>query len=94
MEDKVILAYSGGLDTSVAIKWIKENYKMEVIAVLIDCGQPDDLKEAHQRAKTNGAFDAVIVDAKSEFVDDFLVPSIMANLKYEKSYVLATALAC
>ncbi len=66
---------------------------MEVIAVLIDCGQPDDLNEAYQRAKTNGAFDAVIVDAKSEFVDDFLIPSIMANLKYEKNYVLATALA-
>jgi argininosuccinate synthase len=65
MEDKVILAYSGGLDTSVAIKWIKENYKMEVIAVLIDCGQPDDLYEAHRRAKTNGAFDARIIDAKS-----------------------------
>jgi argininosuccinate synthase len=93
MEDKVILAYSGGLDTSVSIKWIKENYKMEVIAVLIDCGQPDDLNEAYERAKTNGAFDATIVDARLEFVNDFLIPSIMANLKYEKSYVLATALA-
>ena len=55
MSDKVILAYSGGLDTSVSIKWIKENYNMEVIAALIDCGQPDDLKEAYQRAIDTGA---------------------------------------
>jgi len=93
MAKKVILAYSGGLDTSVSIKWIKENYNMDVIAVLIDCGQPDDLNEAYQRATQNGAQKAFIVDAKKEFADDFITPSIKANLKYEKNYVLATALA-
>ena len=93
MGKKVILAYSGGLDTSVSIKWIKENYNMDVIAVLIDCGQPDDLNEAYQRATQNGAQKAFIIDAKKEFADDFISPSIKANLKYEKNYVLATALA-
>jgi argininosuccinate synthase len=93
MTDKVILAYSGGLDTSVSIKWIKEKYGMEVIAVLIDCGQPDDLNEAYERAFINGAHKALIIDAKKEFINDFITVSIKSNLKYEKNYVLATALA-
>ena len=93
MTDKVILAYSGGLDTSVSIKWIKEKYGMEVIAVLIDCGQPDDLNEAYERAFVNGAHKALIIDAKKEFTNDFITVSIKSNLKYEKNYVLATALA-
>ena len=93
MSEKVILAYSGGLDTSVSIKWIKENYNMDVIAALIDCGQPDDLKEAYERAVDAGVFKAKIIDAKEEFVNDFILPSIKANLKYEKNYPLATALA-
>ena len=93
MKDKVILAYSGGLDTSVSIKWIGENYGMDVVAVLVDCGQPDDLGEASERAKENGAADAIIIDAREEFINDFIVPSIKANLKYEKNYPLATALA-
>jgi len=93
MGDKVILAYSGGLDTSVSIKWIKENYNMEVIAALVDCGQPDDLEEAYQRAIDTGVSKALIIDAKEEFIKDFIFPSIKANLKYEKNYPLATALA-
>ncbi len=92
-EKKVILAYSGGLDTSVAIKWIKQNYGMDVIAALVDCGQPGDLIEARDRAVKNGAEEAVIIDAKDEFVSDFIAPSLIANLKYEKKYILATALA-
>ncbi len=93
MNGKVILAYSGGLDTSVSIKWIKENYNMDVVAVLIDCGQPDDLEEAFNRARENGSAEAMIIDAREEFIEDFIVPSIKANLKYEKNYSLATALA-
>ncbi|MBM3705959.1 MAG: argininosuccinate synthase [Actinobacteria bacterium] len=93
MGGKAILAYSGGLDTSVSIKWIKQNYGMDVIAVLIDCGQPDDLNEAYERAMYNGALKALIVDAKEEFVNDFIAVAVKANLKYEKNYVLATALA-
>ncbi len=93
MKDKAILAYSGGLDTSISINWIKENYGMDVVAALIDCGQPDDLEEAYQRALDTGACEAVIVDGKDDFIDDFIYPSIKANIKYEKSYPLATALA-
>ncbi len=93
MNDKVVLAYSGGLDTSISISWIKENYKMDVIAALIDCGQPDDLEEAYQRALDTGASEAIIVDGKDDFIKDFIYPSIKANMKYEKTYPLATALA-
>lgn len=93
MSGKVVLAYSGGLDTSISIKWIKDKYNMDVIAALIDCGQPDDLKEAYRRALEIGAIKSVIVDAKDEFINDFILPSIKANLKYEKKYPLATALA-
>lgn len=93
MSEKVILAYSGGLDTSISIKWIKETYGMDVVAALVDCGQPDDLREAKDRAIKNGSLKSIIVDAKDEFINDFIAPSLMANLKYEKNYVLATALA-
>lgn len=93
MGDKIVLAYSGGLDTSVSIKWIKEKYNMDVIAVLVDCGQPDDLKEAYKRALDIGAVKSVIIDAKDEFIKEFIFPSIKSNLKYEKKYTLATALA-
>jgi len=93
MADKVVLAYSGGLDTSISIKWIKDKYNMNVIAALVDCGQPSDLKKASQRALDIGASKVVLIDAKKEFVNDFIFPSIKANLKYEKKYPLATALA-
>ncbi|MEA2015416.1 MAG: argininosuccinate synthase [Actinomycetota bacterium] len=93
MNDKVVLAYSGGLDTSISVKWIKEKYNMDVVAALIDCGQPGDLKKAYQRALDIGACKSVIIDAKEEFIDKYIFPSIKANLKYEKKYPLATALA-
>jgi argininosuccinate synthase len=93
MSKKIALAYSGGLDTSISIKWLKEKYNMDVIAVLVDCGQPGDLKEASRRAVDIGAVKSVIIDAKDEFINDFIFPSIKTNLKYEKKYALATALA-
>jgi len=93
MREKVILAYSGGLDTSISINWIKEKYNMDVIAALIDCGQPDDLYDAYKRALDLGACRAVIIDAKEEFIKNYINPSLKANLKYEKNYPLATALA-
>ena len=93
MDNKVVLAYSGGLDTSVAIKWLNEQYNMETIAVLIDCGQPDDLNEAYDRALEIGAIKAVVIDAKDDFVNNYILPSIKANVMYEKYYPLATALA-
>ncbi len=93
MSGKVVLAYSGGLDTSVSIKWIKEKYGMDIIAALIDCGQPEDLAEVRKKAIDIGASESVIIDAREEFVKDFIFPSIKANIKYEKNYPLATALA-
>ncbi|MCL4385663.1 MAG: argininosuccinate synthase [Actinobacteria bacterium] len=93
MRQKLILAYSGGLDTTVAIKWLQENYDVEVIAVLIDLGQPDNLNDAYERALKTGASKAYIIDAKDEFINDYIYPSLKANAKYEKRYTLATAIA-
>jgi len=93
MSNKVVLAYSGGLDTSVSINWIKKKYNTDVIAVLVDCGQPDDLKKAAKKALDIGAFKSLIIDAKKQFIKEFIFPAIKANLKYEKKYPLATALA-
>ena len=93
MAEKLILAYSGGLDTTVAIKWLQENYNVDVIAVLVDLGQPDNLKDAYDRALDTGAKKAFIIDARDEFLKDYVSLAIKANSKYEKKYPLATALA-
>ena len=90
--DKVVLAYSGGLDTSVAIPWIKENYGLEVIALTIDLGQGRELEGVRERALFNGATDALVEDARALFVDRFVFPSLQAGAKYEDAYYLATAL--
>ncbi|HIH02021.1 TPA: argininosuccinate synthase, partial [Thermoplasmata archaeon] len=92
-QKKILLAYSGGLDTSVAIHWLKEKYGCEVIAVTVDVGQSDDLKEAMRRAKAIGASRAWVIDAKKEFADEYVAPAIKANALYEGSYPLGTALA-
>ncbi|MGM0365957.1 MAG: argininosuccinate synthase [Actinomycetota bacterium] len=91
--NKVVLAYSGGLDTSISINWLKEKYGVEVVAALVDVGQPDDLQEAYNRALEVGADKALIIDARKEFTSDYILPAIGANLFYEKKYPLATALA-
>ena len=92
-KEKVCLAYSGGLDTSVAIKWMADNYGCEVVAVTVDVGQPDDLNDAMRRAKKIGAPQSYVVDAKKEFVDDYIFPSLKANALYEGKYPLSTAIA-
>jgi argininosuccinate synthase len=89
----VVLAYSGGLDTSVAIRWIGEKYGAEVTALSIDVGQEGELVGALDRAKRNGARDARLVDAKARFVEEFLWPALKANALYEGVYPLSTALA-
>ena len=89
---KVVLAYSGGLDTTVAIKWLQENYDAEVIAVCVDVGQAEDLAGHVARAEANGA-KAVIIDVKDEFATDYIVPALKANLLYEGVYPAGTALA-
>src|SRR5690242_1276806 len=91
--NKVILAYSGGLDTSVAIRWLAEHYDAEVITLTIDLGQGDrDLEEVRARALKIGAKKALVVDAKELFVNYFVFPALKAGALYEGVYPLATAL--
>lgn len=90
---KVVLAYSGGLDTSILIKLIKEKYNAEVIAVTVDVGQHEDLDIIKEKALYTGAHKALLIDAKKEFVQDYILPSLQANALYENAYPLATALA-
>ncbi|HDP96859.1 MAG TPA: argininosuccinate synthase, partial [Euryarchaeota archaeon] len=92
-KEKVVLAYSGGLDTSVAIKWMMEKYGVDVVAVTVDVGQSDDLNDAMRRAKEIGATRSWVIDAKKEFVEDYIVPSLKANAMYEGVYPLSTAIA-
>ncbi|MCI4321517.1 MAG: argininosuccinate synthase [Thermoplasmata archaeon] len=89
----VVLAYSGGLDTSVAIPWIREHYGAEVTALTVDVGQEGELEGALARARANGARDARLVDAKATFVTEFCFPALQANALYEGIYPLSTALA-
>jgi len=89
---KIVLAYSGGLDTSVAIKWLKDK-GFDVIACLVDVGQKGDFKKAREKAKKIGASKVYIIDAKDEFVRDFIFPALKANAVYEGKYFLATALS-
>ena len=93
MKEKVVLAYSGGLDTSVAIKWLEEKYNLDTIAVCIDVGQPGDMKANIERAKSIGAVGAYAIDAKQEFVNDYVWPSLKANAMYQDVYPLSTAIA-
>lgn len=93
MTKKVVLAYSGGLDTSVAIRWIKEKYHMEVIALTIDVGGERDVTAAQQKALKVGALKALVIDAKETFVKNFIFPALQANAIYQGRYSLATALS-
>jgi argininosuccinate synthase len=90
---KVVLAYSGGLDTTVAIPWLKERKGADVVAVTVDVGQPVDLEQVRTRALAAGAESAVVVDARREFAEEFLAPALRANVLYEGVYPLSTALA-
>ncbi|MCD6350656.1 MAG: argininosuccinate synthase [Armatimonadetes bacterium] len=90
---KCVLAYSGGLDTSVAIKWIADHYDVEVVAVAVDVGEERDYEGIRQKALDVGAVDARVVDAKEDFFRDFLRPALWANLVYEHKYPAFTALA-
>ncbi len=90
--EKVILAYSGGLDTSVAVKWINETYNMDVITFTCDLGQGRELDAIKEKALKTGAVHAIVEDARNMFVDNFVWPSLMAGTMYEGKYPLATAL--
>src|SRR4051812_46206136 len=91
--EKVILAYSGGLDTSVAIKWLHETYNLEVICVTVDVGNERDFETIQEKALRTGATKAYVHDAKQDFVKFFVFPSLQAGTIYEGQYPLATALA-
>ena len=93
MAEKVVLAYSGGLDTSVAIRWIAERYRMEVIALSVEIGGEKDMPAVQQKARNAGAVKAKVVDAKELFVNHFVFPALQADAIYEGQYSLATALA-
>jgi argininosuccinate synthase len=92
MKEKVVLAYSGGLDTSVILKWLIEK-DYEVIAFVADVGQKEDFEECRKKALLLGASKVIIADLKKEFIDDFVLKAIMANAVYEDRYLLGTALA-
>jgi argininosuccinate synthase len=93
MSDKIVLAYSGGLDTSVAIKWVKDKYGMDVIAVTLDVGNERDFNAMREKALKVGAVKALVLDAKRSFVNDFIFPTLKAGAMYEGVYPMATSLA-
>ena len=94
MAKRVVLAYSGGLDTSVAVRWMIDNYGCEVIALAVDVGQTsEDWEVLKGRAKSAGAVDAVVVDARQEFAEEFVAPALAANAMYENRYPLVSALS-
>lgn len=92
-KEKVILAYSGGLDTSIIIPWLKENYNYDVIAVAGDVGQGEELEPLNEKAIKTGASKIYIEDLREEFITDFIYPTIKAGAVYEKKYLLGTSFA-
>ncbi len=90
---KVVLAYSGGLDTSVILRWLIEEYAADVIAVAVDLGQDEDMDAIRSKALDTGAVKSVVVDAREEFVRDFVFPALKANARYEDVYLMGTSLA-
>lgn len=93
MAKKIVLAYSGGLDTSVIIKWLIETYNAEVIAFCADLGQGEDLKSIKEKALKTGASKAYVEDLRNEFVKDYIFPMLRANAIYEGTYMLGTSIA-
>ena len=93
MKEKVILAYSGGLDTTAIIPWLKENYDYDVICCCIDCGQGEELDGLEERALSCGASKLYIEDITDEFCDDYIVPCVQAGAVYENKYLLGTSMA-
>ena len=90
---KVVVAYSGGLDTSIILSWIKETYNAEVIACCVNVGQDKEVIGLKEKAKRTGASKCYVIDAKKEFVTDYIFPAIKANALYENRYLLGTSLA-
>jgi argininosuccinate synthase len=93
LPDRIILAYSGGLDTSVAIPWLKERYGADVIAAILDLGQGRELNQIRERAMATGAIRCHVLDVREEFARDYVLPALQAGAMYEERYPLATALS-
>ena len=93
MKEKVILAYSGGLDTTAIIPWLKENFDYEVICCCIDCGQEEELDGLEERAKLSGASKLYIEDITDEFAEEYIIPCVQAGAVYENKYLLGTSMA-
>ena len=93
MKEKVVLAYSGGLDTTAIIPWLKETYGYEVICCCIDCGQGEELDGLEERAKLSGASKLYIEDITDEFCEDYILPCVQAGAVYENKYLLGTSMA-
>ncbi len=93
MKEKVVLAYSGGLDTTAIIPWLKENYDYEVICVCVDCGQAEELDGLEERARFCGASKLYIENVVDEFCDEYIVPCVQAGAVYENKYLLGTSMA-
>ena len=92
-KEKVVLAYSGGLDTTAIIPWLKEHFNYDVICCCIDCGQGNELDGLEERAKLSGAEKLYIIDMIDEFCDDYIVPCVQAGAVYENNYLLGTSMA-
>ncbi|HEV2961652.1 MAG TPA: argininosuccinate synthase [Candidatus Angelobacter sp.] len=93
MREKVVLAYSGGLDTSIIIPWLKENYNCDVIAMIADVGQSDDIDAVTEKAHKTGASKVSVVDLRHEFLGEYVFPALRAGAVYEHKYLLGTSLA-
>ena len=93
MKEKVVLAYSGGLDTTAIIPWLKEQFDYDVVCCCIDCGQGNELDGLDERAKLSGASKLYIEDVVDEFCEDFIMPCVQAGAVYENKYLLGTSMA-
>jgi argininosuccinate synthase len=93
MADKVVLAYSGGLDTSIIIPWLNENYGVDVIAMVADVGQGEDIEAVVEKAKKTGAKKVVVRDLRDEFLREYVFPTVQAGAVYENKYLLGTSIA-
>ena len=91
--EKVVLAYSGGLDTSVILKWLREEKKMDVIAFAADLGQGEELDDVREKALSTGASKVIIEDLREEFARDFVFKALKANAIYEGAYLMGTSIA-
>ena len=90
---KIVLAYSGGLDTSVILKWLQQEYQCEVVTFTADLGQGEEIEPAREKAKAAGVKEIFIEDLREEFVRDFVFPMFRANTVYEGEYLLGTSIA-